>query len=272
LRRENKMTGFIGGGNMAEALIKGLVKDGKKNIIVSEPVEERRRYLENCYGVKTTASNIEVVNSSTIIVLAIKPQNIREVLEEIKDLVSEKHIIVSIVAGISLNFIKQYLKTDKLIRAMPNFAATVGESMTVLALCECLEMKILAPVRDIFMSVGKVLTLPESYMNLVTALSGSGPGFLCYIVEQFINVATELGFSDDIAKELIVQTVIGTAKLLDSGMPPDKIRLKVTSPGGTTEAGLKVLAESNLKDIIFKTVQEASKRAKELSIQEDTCF
>jgi len=91
-------------------------------------------------------------------------------------------------------------------------------------------------------------------------------------VEQFINVATELGFSDDIAKELIVQTVIGTAKLLDSGMPPDKIRLKVTSPGGTTEAGLKVLAESNLKDIIFKTVQEASKRAKELSIQEDTCF
>lgn len=260
------MIGFIGGGNMAEALIRGLVKEGKKNIIVSEPVDERRRYLENCYGVKTTHSNTEAVNLSEIIVLAVKPQNIKEVLEEIKDTVSERHTVVSIAAGIPLEFIQKYLKTDKLIRAMPNLAAIVGEAITVLALCECLEMKIIAPVRDIFMSVGKVITLPENYMNLVTALSGSGPGFLCYIVEQFIDVATELGFAEDIAKELIVQTFIGTAKLLDSGLPPDKIRQKVTSPGGTTEAGLKVLSQGSLREIFLKTIQEATKRAQQLSV------
>jgi len=259
------MIGFIGGGNMAEALIRGLIKNGKRNIIVSDPVDERRRYLEKWYGIKTIASNIDVVNNSEIIVIAVKPQNILEVLEEIKDYVKEKHTVVSIAAGIPLILIKNYLKTDKLIRAMPNLAAIVGESMTVLAICECLEMKIVAPVRDIFMSVGKVITLPEHYMNLVTALSGSGPGFLCYIVEQFIDLATELGFAEDIAKELIIQTFIGTAKLLDSGIPPDKIRQKVTSPGGTTEAGLRVLSSSNLREILFQTLQEATKRAQELS-------
>ncbi len=261
------MIGFIGGGNMAEALIRGLVKEGEKNIIVSEPIDERRRYLANCYGVKTTPSNTEVVNLSEIIILAVKPQNIKEVLEEIKDTVSERHIVVSIAAGIPLEFIQKYLKTDKLIRAMPNIAAIVGEAMTVLALCECLEMKIIALVRDIFMSVGKVITLPEHYMNFVTALSGSGPGFFCYIIEQFVDVAIELGFTEDIAKELIVQTFIGTAKLLDSGLPPDKIRQKVTSPGGTTEAGLKVLSQSALKEIFLKTLQEATKRAQQLSME-----
>jgi pyrroline-5-carboxylate reductase len=263
------MIGFIGGGNMAEALIRGLVKEGKRDIIVSDPIDERRRYLENCYGVKTTPSNQEVVNLSDIIVIAVKPQNIKEVLEEIKDSVTEKHTVVSIAAGIPISLIQKYLKTDRLIRAMPNIAATVGEAITVLALCECLEMKIVAPVRDIFMSVGKVLTLPEHFMNFVTAISGSGPGFLCYIIEEFINVATEFGFTEDIAKELIIQTFIGTAKLLDSGLPPDKIRYKVTSPGGTTAAGLKVLSDGTLAKILKETLLAASNRAKELSAQGD---
>ncbi|GAQ94362.1 pyrroline-5-carboxylate reductase [Thermodesulfovibrio aggregans] len=262
------MIGFIGGGNMAEALIRGLVKQGKRNIVVSEPIEERRRYLENCYGIKTTLSNPEVVNLADIVVIAVKPQNIKEVLEEIKDTVTEKHTVVSIAAGIPLSLLQKHLKTDKLIRAMPNLAATVGEAMTVLALCECLEMKVVAPVRDIFMSVGKVITLPEHYMNLVTALSGSGPGFLCYIVEEFINVSTEAGFPEDVARELIIQTFIGTAKLLDSGLPPDKIRQKVTSPGGTTEAGLKILSDGTLKEVLFKTLQAAARRAQELSMQD----
>ncbi|MCX8034239.1 MAG: pyrroline-5-carboxylate reductase [Thermodesulfovibrio sp.] len=263
------MIGFIGGGNMAEALIRGLIKEGKRNIIVSEPVDERRRYLEKCYGIKTISSNKDLVKQAEIIVLAVKPQNIKDVFEQIKDEISDKHTVVSIAAGIPLNLIKNYLKTDKLIRAMPNIAAIVSESMTVLAICECLEMKVIAPVRDIFMSVGKVITLPEDYMNLVTALSGSGPGFFCYILEQLIDIATEMGFTADIASELLIQTFIGTAKLLDSGLTPDKIRQKVTSPGGTTEAGLKVLSEGTLKDILSKAINNATNRAKELSIQGD---
>ncbi|WP_297209969.1 MULTISPECIES: pyrroline-5-carboxylate reductase [Thermodesulfovibrio] len=263
------MIGFIGGGNMAEALIRGLIKEGKKNILVSEVLDERRRYLEKCYGIRTTSSNKELVSQTEIIILAVKPQNIKDVLEEIKDTVTDKHTVVSIAAGITINLIKNYLKTDKIIRAMPNLAAIVGESMTVLALCDCLEMKIVAPVRDIFMSVGKVITLPESYMNLVTAFSGSGPGFFCFILEKFIEVATQMGFTEDIASELLIQTFIGTAKLLDSGLPPEKIRQKVTSPGGTTEAGLKILSDDTFKELLHRTVSKATERAKELSSQGD---
>lgn len=263
------MIGFIGGGNMAEALIKGLVKEGKKNIIVSEPIPERRRYLQNCYGIKTTPSNTEVVKAADIVVLAVKPQNMKEVLEEIKDMVTEKHTVVSIAAGVPLNFLQKYLKTDRLIRVMPNLAATVGEAISVLSLCECLEMKIVAPVREIFMSVGKVITLPEHYIDLVTAVSGSGPGFLCYIVEQLIEIAVELGFTEEVARELVIQTFIGTAKLLDSGLPPDKVRQKVTSPGGTTEAGLKVLSDGTLKQILRKTIEAAVSRARQLSYREE---
>ncbi|MCS7203552.1 MAG: pyrroline-5-carboxylate reductase [Thermodesulfovibrio sp.] len=263
------MIGFIGGGNMAEALIRGLAKEGKKNIIVSEPVSERRRYLESCYGIKTTSSNAEVVKSAEIIILAVKPQNMKEVLEEIKDIVTERHTVVSIAAGVPLSFLKKYLKTDRLIRVMPNLAATVGEAVSVLSLSECLEMKIVVPVREIFMSVGKVVTLPENYIDLVTAVSGSGPGFLCFIVEQLIEVATELGFTEEVARELVTQTFIGTAKLLDSGLPPDRVRQKVTSPGGTTEAGLKILSESPLKEILKATLNAAINRAKELSYKEE---
>jgi pyrroline-5-carboxylate reductase len=263
------MIGFIGGGNMAEALIRGLIKEGKKDIIVSDPKDQRREYLTKYYGIKTTAYNNEVVKSSDIIILAIKPQNMKEVLEEIKDSVNDRHTVVSIAAGITLNFIKLYLKTDKLIRAMPNISAIVGESMTVLSICECLEMKVIAPVRDIFMSVGKVITLPEHYMNLVTALSGSGPGFFCYILEQFIDIAGEMGFSREIASELLIQTFIGTAKMLESGLSPENIRQKVTSPKGTTEAGLKILSDVSFRNILFRTLNEATQRAKKLSLQED---
>ena len=241
------MTGFIGGGKMAEALIKGITSRGGKDIFVSEPLEERRHYLESSYGIKTSASNKEVAGSCSILILAIKPQNMAAVLDEISGLISEEKTVVSIAAGTTLAFLQERLKTKKLIRVMPNTPAVVQEGMSVMSMCECLADRDISAVREIFMSVGKVLTLPEKYMNAVTALSGSGPAFIALFTEALIAAGVRMGLSGDHAAELALQTLSGTARLLETGMTPEKLREMVTSPGGTTAAGLKTFEEKGLK-------------------------
>jgi len=262
------MIGFIGGGNMAEALIKGIksekASEHQSEIIVSEPREERRQYLEQTYGIKTTSNNKDVASSCNIIILAVKPQIAEAVLNEISDSITDKKTVVSIAAGISLSYLQSKLKTKKLIRVMPNTPALVQEAMSVMSLCECFDDKDIAAVRNIFMSVGRALTLPEKYMNTVTALSGSGPAFIALFAEAMIEGGVKLGLSKDNASELAIQTLIGTAKLLETGMPPDKLREMVTSPGGTTAAGLQVFKENGLTGIVKEAMEAAQKRAKEL--------
>jgi len=253
--------GFIGGGNMAEALIKGIVRS---QILVSEPREERRRYLEQTYGIKTTESNKEVVSSCSIILLAIKPQNMESVLDEISNSITEEKTVVSIAAGITFAYLSSKLKSRKLIRVMPNTPALVQEGMTVMSLCECLSDRDVSTVREIFMSIGKVITLPEKYMDAVTALSGSGPAFIAYFIEAMIEGGIKMGLNKDDALALAVQTAVGTSKLLDTGMNPSALREMVTSPGGTTAAGLKVFNEKGFKDIVIAAIEAARNRAKEI--------
>lgn len=262
------MIGFIGGGNMAEALIQGVASKGVRDILVAEPRDERRRYLERNYGVRTTGSNREVVASCTLIVLAVKPQNMAEVIEDIRGEVRDAHTVVSIAAGISLAYLKKRLPAPKLVRVMPNTPALVQEGMSVISLCECMPDRDIAPVRDMLMSVGKVLTLPEKYMDTVTALSGSGPAFIALFVEAMIEAGVRMGLTRDHAADLSVQTLIGTAKLLDTGMPPARLREMVTSPGGTTAAGLAVFAEGRLEALVVSALDAAAKRAKELGKEE----
>lgn len=262
------MIGFIGGGNMAEAIINGVRSSElgvRSRIFVSEPREGRRKYLKQAYTVETTESNKEVASSCNIIVLAIKPQNMAAVLNEISDLITEDKTVVSIAAGITLSFLQSKLKTKKLVRVMPNTPAIVQEGMSVMSLCECFSDRDIAVVRDIFMSVGKVLTLPERHINAVTALSGSGPAFISLFIEGMIDAGEKMGLSKDNASELAIQTLIGTARLLDTGMPPDKIREMVTSPGGTTAAGLKVFEEKGFKNIVYDALHAAKKQAEELA-------
>jgi pyrroline-5-carboxylate reductase len=262
------MIGFIGGGNMAEALIKGIVQSGKKDIMVSEPRGERRAYLENTYSVKTSADNKEVVRECNLVILAVKPQNMDDVTAEVSGLISGDKLIVSIAAGITLSYLAARLKTSKIIRVMPNTPALVQEGMSVLSLCECIHDKEMGVVRDIFMSVGKVLVLPEKYMDAVTALSGSGPAFIALFLEDMIEAGVKTGLSRDNASELVIQTLTGTAKLLETGIPPEKLREMVTSPGGTTAAGLMVFEEKGFKDIITAVIQAAANRSKELGRKE----
>ncbi|MBI5102458.1 MAG: pyrroline-5-carboxylate reductase [Nitrospirae bacterium] len=263
------MIGFIGGGNMAEALIKG-IKDqsggalGSMDIFVSDPSSDRRLLLEKNYGVRTTASNTEVAAACDIIILAVKPQNMDAVLGEIAGLVDGSKTVVSIAAGITLSFLASKLKTDRLIRVMPNTPALVQEGMSVLSVCDCFAGKEMDTVRSIFMSVGTVLTLPEKYMDSVTALSGSGPGFMAFFVEALTEGGEKMGLSGSDASELAVQTFIGTAKLLSTGMSPEKLRRMVTSPGGTTEAGLKTFSERDFFGVVEDALRSARARAEEL--------
>lgn len=263
--------GFIGGGNMAEALIKGVRSKGqgaREEIFVSEPGEERRKYLENIYGIKTTSSNKEVASSCNIIILAVKPQNMEDVLDEISPDITEEKTVVSIAAGITLSFLQSKLKTKKLVRVMPNTPALVQEGMSVMSLCECFSDKDISVVREIFMSIGKVTTLPEKYMDAVTALSGSGPAFIALFIEEMIRAGIKLGLSGDDAFTLAVQTAIGTAKLLETGMTPSRLREMVTSPGGTTAAGLNVFKDHGLTDIVSAALTAAKNRAQELGRKE----
>jgi pyrroline-5-carboxylate reductase len=258
------MIGFIGGGNMAEAMIKGMLQSNIKDIIVSEPRAERRDYLTNTYKIKTTFDNKMTVKLSDIIILAVKPQNMEEVLDEIKESLTDDKLIISIAAGITLSYLNSKLNKSKIIRVMPNTPALVQEGMSVLSMQECIHNKEMDVVRSIFMSIGKVLVLPEKYMDAVTALSGSGPGFLAYFVESMIEGGIKVGLDKTISSELAIQTFIGTAKLLETGLQPTKLREMVTSPAGTTAEGLKVCEEKNLKDIIISVIEAATRRSKEL--------
>ena len=249
---------------MAEAMIQGMTSQGMRNILVSEPKAERRRFLEETYGIEVTGSNIDVVSSCGVVVLAVKPQSMDTVLDEIGDNVTDNITVVSIAAGIPLAYLTSRLKTRKLVRVMPNTPALVQKGMTVLSLCECFSDKDMAAVREIFMSIGEVMTLPEKYMDAVTAISGSGPAFVALFVEAMIEAGRKLGLNTDDARVLSVQTLIGTAHLLDTGMTPSRLREMVTSPGGTTAAGLGTFQEKGFTDIVYAAIEAAKNRSEEL--------
>ncbi len=254
---------------MAEALIKGMTSQGMKDIIVSEPKQERRQYLNETYETATTGSNREAVDSSAIIILAVKPQNMDEVVNEISPAVTEDKTIVSIAAGIKLDYLSSKLNTKRIVRVMPNTPALVQEGMSVMSLCECFSDSTISAVREILMSIGKVITLPEKYMDAVTAVSGSGPGFIAFFIEAMIHSAVKMGLGEDDARTLAVQTAIGTAKLLDTGMSPSKLREMVTSPGGTTAAGLKAFNDKGMMDTVLAAVTAARDRSDELGRRSD---
>lgn len=258
------MIGFIGGGKMAEAMVKGLIAKSGTTIVVSDPVEERRRFLENTYGIKTLKDNTALAASVEIIVVAVKPQNMKELALEVKDVDFTGKTIVSIVAGVSISTLKSIFRTDRVIRVMPNTPALVQEGVSVIAVKDGLPDPDLEKAVYLLSAIGKVVKLPEKYMDAVTALSGSGPGFIAYIVGAMAEAGRSLGIPDDVALTLAVETLAGTASLLRTGISPVELVKMVASPGGTTVAGLKVLDDRGLKGMIAETLAAAAKRSSEL--------
>ncbi|NVN98817.1 MAG: pyrroline-5-carboxylate reductase [Geobacteraceae bacterium] len=265
---KNITLGFIGGGNMAEAIIKGMIAGGTtaETILVSEPVEARRSFLEATYGVSTTGSNEEVVRSSETVILAIKPQQAATVCTPLKNELSEKHLLVSIMAGVSCAAIEGFFtNSPRVIRVMPNTPSLVLAGAAAAAAGSLATSEDMAKVEGIFSKVGCCYRIEEKLMDAVTALSGSGPAYVLTFIEALADGGVKNGLPRDTALNLALQTVLGTARLLaETGEHPGSLRDKVTSPGGTTIAGLHALEKGAFRATVMNAVDAAAARSKEL--------
>ena len=266
----NKKLGFIGGGNMAEAMVNGLITASfieAKNILVSDPISERLEYMHSEYKVKTTSDNRELVQKSDILVIAVKPQSVEKILKNFADLVDEKKLIVSVAAGVPIRLIEEILdgknkKKVPVVRTMPNTPALVQEGVTAICGSEHVtktEMKI---AHRIFEAIGRTVDVEEGHIDAVTGLSGSGPAYIFMIIEALSDAGVKMGLSREVANTLTVQTVLGSAKLArESGKHTGELKDMVTSPGGTTISGLHALEEGGLRTTLMNAVENATRRS-----------
>ncbi|MBF0317979.1 MAG: pyrroline-5-carboxylate reductase [Nitrospirae bacterium] len=258
------MIGFIGGGNMAEAILKGMSARGMRDVFVSEPRQDRRQQLTQLYGINTTDDNLELIKACDMIIVAIKPQVITALAEQTTDVGFANKVVISIMAGINLSYLGKVFRGASVVRVMPNTPALEQEGMSVVSVNDSVAEDVLSQVTGILDCIGKTLVLPEALMDAVTAVSGSGPAFIAYFLDSMIEAGERLGLVHDTAVMLAVQTLVGTSKLLSSGISPVTLIKMVASPGGTTEAGLNVLNDSGIKGIVWQTLTAASERSAEL--------
>ena len=264
-------TGFIGAGKMAEALICALIG---KNIIHAESIcasdisAERLNHLKNETGLTAYSDNTDTVKNADIIFLSVKPQNFKDLLPEIKEYVTGEKLIISIAAGISTSFIENELNNARVIRVMPNTPCLVCEMAGAYCAGKYATKEDIYTAQRLLSSAGTVFFLEEHLIDAVTGLSGSGPAFVAYMIRAFIDAGQKLGLDKNIAGDLAVQTFLGTAKLLkEKELSPEELITMVKSPGGTTAAGLNILENSELENIIIKTIKKAEERSKELGKQ-----
>jgi pyrroline-5-carboxylate reductase len=274
---------MIGGGVMGEALLSRLLSQGlyaPDEILLGEPSPERRGVLFEQYAIKATDSNREVIESSRVILLAIKPQIFDLVAKDFQDVRGDTAphkppphkppphkppLVLSILAGIPLAKLEQAMPGWPVVRAMPNTPSTVGAGMTALALGSHASGQHGELAHEIFSAVGQVVQVPESMMDAVTGLSGSGPGYVSIVIEALADGGVAAGLPRSVANQLALQTVLGTAQLLQkTGMHPAELKDRVTSPGGTTIAGIACLEELGMRSALIEAVRTASSRSREL--------
>ena len=261
--------GFIGGGKMAEALAKGIINASLSSVdkIIASDVDKKRcQILEKDTGIKTTQENKKITSESDIIILAVKPNIIGSILKELKNDITPKHLVVSIAAGIPLDFIESALnKGCRVVRVMPNTPCLVGETAAGYALGKAATRDDGKLVGEILNAVGKSYLLEEKHLDAVTGLSGSGPAFVYTVIEALSDGGVKMGLPRDISTKLAAQTVLGSAKMvLETGMHPGELRDFVTSPGGTTIAGLHALEKGNIRNALIDAVETATKKSKRL--------
>lgn len=278
----NFKIGFIGAGNMGGAMIGALVRADvpPSNIIVTDKQVAAAKSLEASYGIRLASSNAEIVRQSDIVVLAVKPLVMDDVLEGLVSGGAFEHsdikkIIVSIAAGIPISRIEGAIypalpesnRTNiTIIRVMPNTPALVGAAMSAMCANASAKNEDIATVKKILSTMGDVIICPESQMDAVTAVSGSGPAYCFYLAEAMIRAAMDLGFSRDDAHRLTLSTLSGSVRLMTDEMAdPESLRGKVTSPGGTTEAAIGVLEHNGVKNSIVSAIKAAAERSRQLS-------
>ncbi len=266
---KGKTVGFVGSGNMGGALIRGLVGANvvpPEMILASDVRAERLQELGRQYGVRAVADNPELVRRSDVVILAVKPQVMTPVLREIAPAVTRAKLLVSIAAGVGTARIRADLGREaRLVRAMPNTPALVLEGMTALARAEGLEPDDLDTASEIFNAVGRTVVLDEALMDAVTGLSGSGPAYVALVVEALADGGVKVGLDRATAATLAAQTVLGAARLLlETGLHPGALKDMVSSPGGTSIAGVAALEEGGLRAALIRAVERATLRSKEL--------
>jgi pyrroline-5-carboxylate reductase len=263
---------FIGGGNMGEAIAASLLN--KKlckptDISVSELIEARRDYLKTKYHVTVTARSQEAVSGKDVIILAVKPQNMADALAGLKGALKANQLVLSIAAGVTIKKITGGLAHDKVIRSMPNTPAQIGLGITGWTATKETTEEQKAWARTILGAMGKEIYFKdEAALDMVTAVSGSGPAYFYLFAETLIDAAVNIGLDIKDAETLVKQTMLGAAHLVNSSEKPvAELRRNVTSKGGTTEQALKVFEENSLAQIVDKAVKAACRRARELGSQ-----
>lgn len=261
--------GLIGAGNMAQAIVAGLVASGvapSDRIMASDPEPDRLDELARAHGIETTASNAEVAARADVLVLAVKPQVMDAVLAEIKTGLGDKTLLVSIAAGVPTARIERTLgSSTRVIRVMPNTPALVSAGASALARGASATDEDVETARAIFGAVGTTVVLGESQLDAVTGLSGSGPAYVMLVVEALADGGVKAGLPRDVSLALAIQTVLGSAEMLArTGEHPARLKDKVTSPGGTTIYGLGVLEAHGVRGAFVEAVEAATRRAAEL--------
>jgi pyrroline-5-carboxylate reductase len=261
--------GFIGSGKMATALIQGMIRAGiapVEAIRASDPLASARGRLASETGVTVVESNIPVVEQSDVVVLAIKPQSMRNVLEDVRRAIGSEHLVVSIAAGITIASIVQALEPGaRVVRVMPNTPALIGEGASAYALGPGVGPEDEEVVKTFLDSVGQTVGVPESLIDAVTGLSGSGPAFVYVMIEALSDGGVKAGLPRDVATLLAAQTVLGAAKMVrETGQHPGVLKDQVASPGGTTIAGLHALERAGVRAALIDAVEAATHRSAEL--------
>lgn len=261
--------GLVGGGQMGEALIRGIIDSGllkSDKMMVIEPDGGRRVYLRKNYSIKVTEDAEELAKTCSIIILAVKPQIMGMVLGQYKDIVNEDHLVISIAAGVKIKTIEMGLGENvRVIRVMPNTPILVGEGASALSPNARASVEDMDTALQIFSAVGTCVQVNESLIDAVTGLSGSGPGYVFTFIEAMIDGGVLAGLPRPVAEKLVLQTVYGAAKLaMKSGENPAVLKGMVTSPGGTTISGLHILEEAGVRGSIMSAIEAATEKSREL--------
>ena len=260
--------GFVGAGNFTEAMVRGLRSagvDGARIFATTRSRFDRLERLRAAWGIVPVRDKAALVASASTLILAMKPQDLKDVMGELGPLVGDRHLVITVMAGVATTTVERYFNKVPVVRAMPNLPMAVMAAITPLAYGRYATPEHRAAARALFALVGDTVDVSEDLMDATTALSGSGPAYVYLLMEALIDAALQVGFSLDTAKDMAVQTIFGTAKLVkETGADPADLRRRVTSPGGTTAVALAVLEERGFRAALIDAVLRATERAAEL--------
>ncbi|MBN1443705.1 MAG: pyrroline-5-carboxylate reductase, partial [Planctomycetes bacterium] len=258
------------GGNMGHSLVRGILKarlTPPENLTVVDVHEGKLRDLQADYGVHTATDPVPAVSEAEIIILAVKPLTLNSVLDRLRDAMTSRQLVISIIAGVEAGYIRDQLgKNNPVVRCMPNIAATVDSAASAICICPPGGAEHLALAQAIFSAVGDVVVVEEELMDAVTGLSGSGPAYIYMVIEALCDGGVKMGLPRDVAMKLATQTVLGAAKLVkETGLHPATLKDQVTTPGGTTIAAIHELEERGLRAMLISAVVTATEQSRKLN-------